>query len=68
MDLDRLYEWQYLVVGLVGLSLTGALTDPGEHSVAIGPLAFDPFYFAAGCFTFLVGLSAYGLWESRDGE
>jgi len=68
MDVDRLYEWQYLVVGLVGLALTGALVAPGEYSVAAGPLAFDPFYSAVGCFTFLVGLSAYGLWQSGSGE
>ena len=66
MDVDRLYEWQYLVVGVVGLALTAAMAGPGEQSVAVGPLAFDPFYFATGCFTFLVGLSAYELWQSRE--
>jgi hypothetical protein len=68
VDWDRLYEWQYLVVGVVGLALSAVMTGPGEHSVGVGPLSFDPFYFAAGCFTLLIGLSTYGLWKSRDGR
>lgn len=64
MDIDRLHEWQYLVVAVVGLGLTATVVGPGEHSVAVGPVAFDPFHFAVGCFAFLFGVSAYGLWQS----
>ena len=68
MDVDRLYEWQYLVVGAVGLVLTATVAGSGEYSVGVGPLAFDPFYALAGCFTFVLGWSAHTLWQSRGGE
>jgi len=64
MDLDRLYEWQYLVVGVVGLAVTAAFAGPGEHSVTVGPLGFDPFYPVAVCFVVVAGWSAYALWQS----
>lgn len=65
MDWDRLYEWQQVAVGVVGLVLTAAVTGPGEHSVAAGPLRFDPFYLAVGCFGFVCCWSAATLWQSR---
>lgn len=68
MGVDRLYEWQYLLVGVAGLGLTVALAGPGEHSVAVGPLGVDPFYAVDGCFTFLAGWSAYALWQSPSSD
>lgn len=66
MDLDRLYEWQHVAIGALGLALTLAVATPGEHSVAVGPLAFDPFYVPVGCFVFLLGWSVLELYQLRD--
>jgi|GEM_PF-2080278 hypothetical protein len=68
MDIDRRYEWQYVVVGAAGLATTAAVTGPGEHSVSVGPVGFDPFYLFIGCFGFVSCLSVAALWQSRREE
>lgn len=68
MDFERIYEWQHVVIGVVGLAVTAAVTGPGEHSIAVGPLGFDPFYVTVGCFAALVCWSGHTLWQLRSEE
>jgi hypothetical protein len=68
MDHYRRYEWQLVAVGVVGLGLTVALAGPGEYSVTLGTLGFDPFYFVAGCFALLLCSSSYTLWATSRSD
>ncbi|MBV0924440.1 hypothetical protein KTS45_09520 [Halomicroarcula limicola] len=57
MDWDRLYEWQNVGIGVVGIASTVAFVDPGVHVVAVGPARLDAFYVPLVCFGVILALS-----------
>ena len=39
---DRIYEWQMILLGLVGIGLTVWFIKPGEYTIRTGFGALDP--------------------------
>ncbi|MBX0295667.1 hypothetical protein [Haloarcula nitratireducens] len=57
MDWNRLYEWQNVGIGVVGIASTVAFADPGVHVLVVGPVRLDAFYVPLVCFGIVLALS-----------
>lgn len=57
MDWGRLYEWQNVGIGVVGIASTVTFANPGIHVVTAGPVRLDVFYVPLVCFGILLALS-----------
>jgi len=66
MDLDRFQEWYHFLVGVGLVVVTLLITQPGEHSVELGPVSVDTFYITLLSGLALVTLSGHGLWTMYD--
>lgn len=63
-DWSRIYDWQMVFVGGVGVALTIFLVNPGDHTIDVGAFQLDMFYALLVAFVAVTISSVIGLRKS----